>query len=833
MKTLNVDFYRNFHLDLKSMNLNNEDLMKHYYQYGKIEGRFGSEDDFYESYPSFDLSFYESYYDDLKIFNKNKYSLMHHYHNYGIKERRLIKNEFIFDPEFYGNFHLDIKSLGLNDSQLEENYLSFGKKEGRIASEREFLSIYPSFDLEFYSSVYSDIEVFNNNKFLIMMHYYIYGSKEGRICSENIFYQKYPAFDWIFYSLHYNDLIHLQDNKIKIISHFINIGLMENRNYNNDTHTQSVNFLKEEYRNYCMDNMNVMREISLPDFAENSFYESVLVEFRSLPHLEFIIRNTIYKLGDKWSHTIICGNLNYSFIQNMRSSISPKIKVIKTNYDNLFPSDYSSFLASFNFWNLIHGEKILIYQEDTFLFKNNIEDFLQWDYIGAPWPAHQNDNKKGVGNGGFSLRSKSIMRKIINMVSMGNTKFNSSTLDYIKTTNSHVPPEDVYFSRNMEYYNIGLLADRESAFQFSTESLLNKDSLGGHQFWLNDPDWKNRLNENMHQLKTTFSFKPINDKIQFKPHYDTSFLEHRGGWKSVLIELIKNNFFNEQSQSNYHFYDIVESKFLWGNDSKQENPWAGIVHCTPKTPDYLNHLNLNVLFDKSVFKESLVQCRFLVTLSTYISNFVKCKLSELNMSIPVYTLKHPVETDAIPLFSYEKYMNNNNKKLLQIGQQLRKVTSIYMINSSNHEKMWLTGNKNFNSSDNHLINQECEYRKINKRNLDKNVKMHYTETFEEYDDLLSQNIVFVDLYDAAANNTILECIVRNTPIIVNKIEPVVEYLGEDYPLYFHYLNEIPFLLKDQDKILAAHNYLSNLNKSDLSIEYFSKQLMDIAKTHFS
>ena len=80
-----------------------------------------------------------------------------------------------------------------------------------------------------------------------------------------------------------------------------------------------------------------------------------------------------------------------------------------------------------------------------------------------------------------------------------------------------------------------------------------------------------------------------------------------------------------------------------------------------------------------------------------------------------------------------------------------------------------------------------EKEEFNKSHLDKNVAIKYTNTFKEYDQLLEKNIVFIELIDASANNTILECIVRNTPIIVNKIEPVVEYLGDDYPLYFENL----------------------------------------------
>lgn len=59
----------------------------------------------------------------------------------------------------------------------------------------------------------------------------------------------------------------------------------------------------------------------------------------------------------------------------------------------------------------------------------------------------------------------------------------------------------------------------------------------------------------------------------------------------------------------------------------------------------------------------------------------------------------------------------------------------------------------------------------------------------EYDRLLSQNLVFLDLYDSSANNALVECIVRGTPVLVNPLDAVVEYLGVDYPLHFDNLAE--------------------------------------------
>ena len=93
---------------------------------------------------------------------------------------------------------------------------------------------------------------------------------------------------------------------------------------------------------------------------------------------------------------------------------------------------------------------------------------------------------------------------------------------------------------------------------------------------------------------------------------------------------------------------------------------------------------------------------------------------------------------------------------------------------------------------------------------------------EEYDRLLSENIVFVYLYDASANNTVIECIVRNTPLLVNPIEPVKEYLGEDYPFYYNSYEEAVSKVSNLDLIYETHQFLCNHHiKKKLTKEYFS------------
>jgi hypothetical protein len=82
-------FYNNFHLDIKSLQLNEKQLKESYENYGKKEGRLCCESDFYALYPNFDLDFYKNNFPDLSILNGDKYMLMWHYHNYGFKEGKI------------------------------------------------------------------------------------------------------------------------------------------------------------------------------------------------------------------------------------------------------------------------------------------------------------------------------------------------------------------------------------------------------------------------------------------------------------------------------------------------------------------------------------------------------------------------------------------------------------------------------------------------------------------------------------------------------------------------------------------------------------------------
>ncbi len=70
---------------------------------------------------------------------------------------------------------------------------------------------------------------------------------------------------------------------------------------------------------------------------------------------------------------------------------------------------YSNFILR-NLDTFITSSHVLLIQWDGFVTEAKAwqSEFLEYDYLGAPWP--QFDAPRNVGNGGFSLRSKALLK---------------------------------------------------------------------------------------------------------------------------------------------------------------------------------------------------------------------------------------------------------------------------------------------------------------------------------------------------------------------------------------------------------------------------------------
>ena len=163
------------------------------------------------------------------------------------------------------------------------------------------------------------------------------------------------------------------------------------------------------------------------------------------------------------------------------------IEYIKCN--DMDQNGFTDFMF-YKLWKYIETSHCLFVHHDGFIINPECwdDEFLKYDYIGAPWNNFPNLNNR-VGNGGFSLRSKKILQK-------------PTELDLKLYLNIEMPYliEDVNYC-NYHFDKLCLngikFAPLELAAKFSTETFikgLTRKSFGFHNFSLN-PANANLLSE--------------------------------------------------------------------------------------------------------------------------------------------------------------------------------------------------------------------------------------------------------------------------------------------------------------------------------------------------
>lgn len=295
---------------------------------------------------------------------------------------------------------------------------------------------------------------------------------------------------------------------------------------------------------------------------------------------------------------------------------------------------------------------------------------------------------------------------------------------------------------------------------------------------------------------------------------------HRSGWNYAL-----SNLSCLHNDSGILLDGFIEKKFVWGKDfgdarnflKPHEQSWIGFVHNPPNIPKWFkNEQSLQSIFQKEEWKKSMKHCKGLFCLSEYLKEWLVKRVN-----VPVEVLIHPTETPEIK-FDINKFLLNKDKKIIQIGFWLRKLNSIFLLKTGKYRKIMLKARK----EDFILETLHKEREGLDLKVDEESVSIIDPVSDEEYDNLLSENIAFIELYDSSANNVIIECIVRNTPLLVNPLPAVVEYLGEDYPFYFSNLDEAARKAENLDLIKKTHEYLKNMDKLKFTGEYFLKSFAE-------
>jgi len=370
------------------------------------------------------------------------------------------------------------------------------------------------------------------------------------------------------------------------------------------------------------------------------------------------------------------------------------------------------------------------------------------------------------------------------------------------------------------------LVSRKSALRPDNSTEENHTVIGP-----GNPDGKLNLNDQKrfqcHRSGWDFALKALEplhnpDGILFD-----GFIENNFAWKHWKNDVSPPHILNKlRLEGTYEHLATSAEKGI----TPYREPWVGFVHNPPNMPKWFHYQESpQTIFSKPIWRESLEHCIGLFCMSDYLADWIRRRTGK-----PVSRLIHPTEIPELQ-FDFDKFKDNGKKKIIQIGWWLRKLGAIYRLpiprgNRLGYEKIRLVP-RFFDDADNYLKKLILKETEIH--HLERN-EAYYSNTRDvqhlpndEYDQMLSQNIVFLDLYDTSANVAIVECIARTTPILVNPLPAVVEYLGEDYPFYFNSHEEAAEKVLDPGLIQKTHHYLKHCDtRKKLDQTYFRQSMQE-------
>ena len=204
-------------------------------------------------------------------------------------------------------------------------------------------------------------------------------------------------------------------------------------------------------------------------------YTAIITEPRIHPAWKLVLNNFLTNLDERWNFIIFCGLLNKEFLQDLIDTNfkehKHRITIYQINIENFTIKEYSNFMVQPLIYELIPTETFLTFQLDTLIsakYKDYIYDFIEYDYVGSPWNHIYVcepwncfiNNENCVGNGGLSLRKKSVILNIIKN-DISNHRYKNN--------------EDVFFA-----FNITNKPSREKAKLFSIETIFSEKSFGIH-----------------------------------------------------------------------------------------------------------------------------------------------------------------------------------------------------------------------------------------------------------------------------------------------------------------------------------------------------------------
>lgn len=272
--------------------------------------------------------------------------------------------------------------------------------------------------------------------------------------------------------------------------------------------------------------------------------------------------------------------------------------------------------------------------------------------------------------------------------------------------------------------------------------------------------------------------------------------------RGVFVSFCDIFFNNSTSPITETWYGIIHNPFGW----EMHTPWGA------KT----------TLFQTDSFLASLPHCKGLfVMANTQVRPLNNLLAKHGFRHISVVALVHPINA-LNSTFDYDKYVSNPQKTIYSIGNWLRKQYSIFKLQChSKFTKAIIPFTNRTRLELDYYTKRDSIVLSRSELNSVKNIDYVDSDTYHK---IFEKNIVFLDVYLTTINNTFLECVISNTPIILNRHQEYVDLIGGDYPLFFDTIDDINSYIETDDNILRAHEYLKRIDKTKFSLSFFKRTL---------
>jgi len=270
---------------------------------------------------------------------------------------------------------------------------------------------------------------------------------------------------------------------------------------------------------------------------------------------------------------------------------------------------------------------------------------------------------------------------------------------------------------------------------------------------------------------------------------------HRSGWPAIVRALT-----SRENGRGLWLDDFADGSYSYrAISSPRSQPWGGIFHhpVTVESP---------ITSDQGMCLRNAAHHPHWTVPARAVALTEEGRNSLSNwLGIPVIALKHGIDRDV------PRWRPAGSRDIVQIGSTLRNTRAIFDFHAPGWTRSYLRGASPWS------LARDRQLQAFGGEDVADLPRL----SDHNYDELLSSCIVFSEYFAVSASNLILECLVRGTPLIINRLPAIEEYLGPEYPLYRDCLSLTDACLREtHDYLLDRSKLLPTVTEFAESVQHF-------------